>query len=84
MFRTMAVRITLAAPNGTQPIWSFEHTAPAGTANVSAAFSKSMPSSLILPVVPGVRVPTGLPPCPGLRNEPCRAYQAFVNRTGKS
>jgi hypothetical protein len=25
-------------------------------------------------VVPGVAVPTGLPPCPGLRGEPCRAY----------
>jgi hypothetical protein len=23
-------------------------------------------------VVPGVDVPTGLPPCPGLRGEPCR------------
>jgi hypothetical protein len=31
-----------------------------------------MPSSLVLPVVPGVDVPSGLPPCPSLRNEPCR------------
>jgi uncharacterized protein len=40
-----------------------------------------MPSSLILPVVPSVSVPTGLPPCPGLRGEPCRDYQPYVNRT---
>jgi hypothetical protein len=39
-----------------------------------------MPSSLILPVVPGVNVPTGLPPCPGLRGEPCRDYSPYVNR----
>jgi hypothetical protein len=39
-----------------------------------------MPSSLILPVVPGVNVQSGLPPCPSLRNEPCRAYQPFVNQ----
>ena len=39
----------------------------------------SMPANLTLPIVPGVNVPTGLPPCPSLRNEPCRAYQAFVN-----
>ena len=39
-----------------------------------------MPSSLILPVVPGVNVPTGLPPCPGLRGEPCRDYQPYVNQ----
>jgi hypothetical protein len=38
-----------------------------------------MPSSLILPTVPGVSVATGMPPCPSLRNEPCRPYQAFVN-----
>ena len=69
-----------AAPNGTQPIWSFGHTQPAGTtATESIAFSPSMPSSLILPIVPGVSVPTGLPACPSLRNEPCRPYQAFVN-----
>jgi predicted acyl esterase len=74
------IRVTIAAPNGTQPIWSFSHTQPAGTtATESIAFSPAMPSSLTLPVVPGVSVPTGLPACPSLRNEPCRAYQAVVN-----
>jgi predicted acyl esterase len=74
------IRVTIAAPNGTQPIWSFSHTEPAGTtATESIAFSSSMPSSLILPIVPGVSVPTGMPACPSLRNEPCRPYQAFVN-----
>ena len=72
--------MTIAAPNGTQPIWSSNHTVPGGTAKVSIAFSKSMPSSLILPVVPGVSVPTPLPPCPSLRNEPCRAYVPITNR----
>jgi predicted acyl esterase len=74
------IRVTIAAPNGTQPIWSFSHTQPAGTtATESIAFSSSMPSSLILPIVPSVSVPTGTPACPSLRNEPCRAYQALVN-----
>jgi uncharacterized protein len=53
---------------------------PAGTANVSVAFSKNMPTSLILPVVPGVNVPTALPACPSLRNEPCRP--TWRSRTG--
>jgi predicted acyl esterase len=74
------IRVTIAAPNGTQPVWSFGQTQPEGTtANVSIAFGPGMPASLILPIVPGVSVPTGLPPCPSLRNEPCRAYEAFVN-----
>jgi hypothetical protein len=25
-------------------------------------------------------VPTSLPPCPSLRNEPCRPYVALTNR----
>jgi hypothetical protein len=78
------LRVTITAPNGDQPIWSFGETDPSGTATVSIAHSKQMPSSLVLPVVPGVSVPTGLPPCPGLRGEPCRGYQPFVNRTATS
>jgi hypothetical protein len=67
------IKLTIAAPNGTQPIWSFNQTQPApGTATESVVFSPSMPSSLVLPVAPGVSVPTGVPPCPSLRNEPCR------------
>jgi uncharacterized protein len=74
------IRVTIAAPNGTQPIWSFSHTQPeGGTASEEIAFSPSMPSSLTLPIVPGLTIPTGLPACPSLRNEPCRAYQAFAN-----
>jgi hypothetical protein len=46
---------------------------------VSIAHSSKFPSRLLLPVVPGVSVPTGLPPCPGLRGEPCRAYQPYAN-----
>jgi uncharacterized protein len=75
------IRVTIAAPNGTQPAWSFSETEPSGNAKVSIAFSTSMPSSLVLPVVPDVTVPTPLPACPSLRNEPCRPYQAMVNNT---
>ena len=74
------IRVTIAAPNGTQPIWAFTQTVPKGTATESIAFSKSRPSSLILLVIPGLSVPTGLPPCPSLRNEPCRPYVALTNR----
>jgi predicted acyl esterase len=73
------IRLTVSAPNGDQPIWSFGETSPAGLATESVAFSTRMPSRLILPVVPGVSVPAGLPPCPGLRGEPCRPYQPLEN-----
>jgi predicted acyl esterase len=74
------IRVTISAPNGTQPIWSFDQTRPENTtANVSIAFGPGMAGNLTLPIVPGVNVPTALPPCASLRNEPCRPYQAFVN-----
>jgi predicted acyl esterase len=74
------IRVTIAAPNGTQPIWAFDQTEPEGTAQVAIAYGGDTPSNLLLPVVPGVSVPTGLPPCPGLRGQPCRAYEAFANQ----
>jgi predicted acyl esterase len=74
------IRVTIAGPNGTQPIWSFGQTQPeGGTAQESIAFSPAMPSNLTLPIVPNVGVPTELPACPSLRNEPCRVYEPIVN-----
>jgi predicted acyl esterase len=69
------IRVTITAPSGDQPVWSFANTVPSGKASVTVGHGATMPSRLILPVVPGVNVPTGLPPCPGLRGEPCRPYQ---------
>ena len=77
------IRVTISAPNGDQPIWSFGETDPAGQATVAIARSARMPSRLVLPVVPGVDAPTGLPPCPGLRGEPCRDYRPITNRTAR-
>jgi predicted acyl esterase len=78
------VRVTIAAPNGDQPIWAFKSTQPKkGSPKVSIAYSRKMPSSLVLPVVPSVKVPTELPPCPGLRGEPCRDFKPFANQTAR-
>jgi predicted acyl esterase len=68
------IRLTISAPNGDQPIWSFRQPRRKGTAKVELANSRRMPSRLLLPVVPGVEVPTELPPCPALRGQPCRDY----------
>jgi predicted acyl esterase len=77
------IRVRVSAPNGDQPIWSFDETVPDGQANVAIGYGGSMASRLALPVVPGVSAPTSLPPCPGLRGEPCRDYQPFQNRGAK-
>ena len=76
------IRITVSAPGGDQPTWAFADVTPGHRATVRIAHSRAMPSRVILPVVPGIAVPTGLPPCPGLRGEPCRRYVPLVNRFG--
>jgi uncharacterized protein len=74
------IRVTINAPNGSQPIWSVSNPQPEGTtATVSLEFSPSKAASLTLPIVPGVSVPSGQPACPSLRNEPCRPYVALAN-----
>jgi uncharacterized protein len=77
------IRVRISAPNGDQPVWSFGETVPDGQADVAIGYGADMPSRLALPVVPGVSAPTGLPPCPGLRGEPCRDHQPFANQTAQ-
>jgi len=69
------IKVTISAPGGDQPTWAFSDQVPGHRATVRVAHSEAMASRLVLPVVLGVTVPTGLPPCPGLRGEPCRRYQ---------
>jgi uncharacterized protein len=79
--RRSRLRIYVTAPNGDQPIWSFSRTSPrSGGARVAIGHGPKMPSRLLLPVVPGLSIPTSLPPCPGLRGEPCRTYRRYANR----
>ncbi len=75
------IRVTVEAPDGDQPIWAFAETVPSAPTTVSIAHSWWMPSQLVLPVVPGITVNTGLPPCPGERGEPCRTYAPFSNQS---
>jgi hypothetical protein len=75
------IRVIVSAPNGDQPIWAFDQTAPKkGRARVVVAFSPKRPSRLTLPVVSGVQIPTELPACPALRAQPCRDYKPLRNR----
>jgi predicted acyl esterase len=75
------IRVIIAAPNGQLPIWSFDQSVPAGTADISIAYSPSQPSFLVLPVIPGLDAGAPMPPCGVLRNEPCRPYVKLVNQT---
>ncbi len=69
------IRLTLSGPNGDQPVWAFANAKPKkGATKVAVSSSKRRSSTLMLPVMEGLDIPTTLPACPGLRGQPCRDY----------
>ena len=77
------LRISIEAPGGDQPQWTFKTLEPKGTVINAIALSPTMPSRVLLPVATGVDVPTPLPQsCVGMRGEPCRSYIDVPNTEG--
>ena len=73
------VRLILDTPGGSRAVWLFQlKQLPAGTRH-RIAHSAQNPSSVVLPLVPGVKAPAQRPACPSLRGQPCRPYMQLVN-----
>jgi predicted acyl esterase len=73
------IRIGIAAPGGDRTRWRFDTPATGGTVLNEIAWGRAYPSRVVLPVVPGIVPPPELPPCPGLRGQPCRTYVPAAN-----
>jgi uncharacterized protein len=73
------IRISIEAPGGDRTRWSFDTFETDGMVANDVARSRGFASRLVLPVIPRVEPPAGLPPCPGLRGQPCRSYVAAAN-----
>jgi predicted acyl esterase len=73
------LRVAVATPGSNKGRWQFDVLQLGPGATVAVAHDADHPSSLALPVIPGIAVPTPLPPCPSLRSQPCRVHQAQVN-----
>ena len=70
------LRLNIEAPGGNQPFWKYDTITPDGVRN-DIAHSVGRPSKVVLPVLTAglaPDVPDAAPPCPSLRNQPCRAY----------
>jgi predicted acyl esterase len=76
------IRLAIDTPGETRAVWKFQVKQLAGDARHSIGHSAEHASSIALPVIPGVTVPSPLPACPSLRGQPCRPYQAFTNTPG--
>jgi predicted acyl esterase len=73
------IRISVEAPGGDRTRWDFDTPSTGGTVLDEVAWGAHHPSRIVLPIVPGVVPPPSLPPCPGLRGQPCRTYVAAAN-----
>lgn len=73
------LRMEISTPGANKGRWKFDVLDLGDGVMHAVSHSSEHPSSVLLPVIPDVVVPTPLPPCPGLRSQPCRDYVPHVN-----
>jgi len=74
------VRISIDTPGSSRAEWLFIlDDSQTASARIEVAHSADAPSSILLPILPGLVIPTELPPCPSLRGQPCREFFEFTN-----
>ncbi len=76
------IRLTVDTPGGTRAAWRFELKTFPGPVTHTIGHSAEHPSSLALPLIPGLTAPTPLPACPSLRGQPCRTAMPYQNTPG--
>jgi hypothetical protein len=73
------IRVSVDTPGDSRASWRFSLKKFGGDVLYIVGHDASHPSSVALPLLDGATVPTGYPPCPSLRGQQCRAYQAYTN-----
>jgi predicted acyl esterase len=77
------LRLTLSSPGRNHALWQFEAPKYDVSPVLTVAEGGDRASALVLPVVDGVAVADGYPPCPALRGQPCRPYVPVANAKGE-
>jgi hypothetical protein len=73
------VRITVDTPGDSRAAWQFALKPFPGTVTYDVGHSAMYPSSLVLPVIPGMAVTAPEPACPSLRGQQCRTSMPYTN-----
>jgi len=72
------LRVVVASPGRDRGTWKFDTIGSDGD-TVEVGRGGDRASALVLSVVDGIDVPAGDPPCPSLRGQACRPYEASEN-----
>jgi uncharacterized protein len=73
------IRISIEAPGDDRTQWAFDTPLTNGMVLDEIERGPGPASRIVLPVVPNGDAPQNLPPCPGLRGQPCRTYVPAAN-----
>jgi hypothetical protein len=74
------IRIAVDTPGDSCADWTFILQEFTQDPIHSVAHQEAYPSSVVLPVIPGVEVPTGLPDYTALRGQAWRSFEDYVNQ----
>ncbi|MBI3202854.1 MAG: CocE/NonD family hydrolase [Myxococcales bacterium] len=74
------IRVSVDTPGDSRADWRFNLKKFTTDAFYDVGHSSAQPSSVVLSVVPGLSVPTPLPPCPSLRGQQCRVSVEHDNQ----
>jgi len=69
-----SLRMVVSTPGRDHGTWQFEAPSYAAPPVFDLGRGGDHATTLRLATLPGIAVPAGLPPCPSLRGQPCRAY----------
>ena len=77
------IRLSVHTPGGDRPRWSYVIDEQPDGATIDVGHSAEHPSRLVMPLSPELLAdtpyPATLPPCPGLRGQPCRTFVPYAN-----
>ena len=74
-----SIRLSVNTPGGDTARWEFELDGPGAEATHVIGTGAGHQSSIVLPIVRGLDVPTELPACNSLRGQPCREAPPIEN-----
>ena len=73
------IRVTVDTPGDSRAAWQFALKPYPGSVSYDIGHSAGHPSSVVLPVLAGLKSTAPLPPCPSLRAQQCRPHVAYTN-----